>query len=218
MELHDREVTTYAALRAKAAEQERRTDLRSQPPLPRKDKAKCGHHIRLMMTTCTPFESVHACRRVHFMARQTVSTCKLAFRRPIAAPKPLLGVVKVKPVAPVKSTAAARQARPAPSGEQPAKKQKVEARAAKAAASKAEDSDVGLPGLIGAYGSDSDDDSASQDEATDARPNHPAPGAPTGSAEVRSATHTDSDMPSGRAAADLHAVSDQGAEELDYET
>ena len=41
MELHDREVTTYAELRAKA-ERERRTDVRSQPPLPRKDKAKCG--------------------------------------------------------------------------------------------------------------------------------------------------------------------------------
>ena len=45
MELHDREVTTYAELRARA-ERERRTDLRSQPPPPRRDKAKCGFAIR----------------------------------------------------------------------------------------------------------------------------------------------------------------------------
>ena len=134
--------------------------------------------------------------------------------RPIAAPKPLLGVVKVKPVAVVKSIAAARQARPAPAAEQPAKKQKVEARAATAAASKAEDSDVGLPGLIGAYGSDSDDESAGQDGAADAS----AAGALAGSTEARSATRTDSGMPSEQSAAAIDAASDQGAEELDYET
>jgi len=139
--------------------------------------------------------------------------------RPVAAPKPLLGVVKVKPVAAIKSTAAARQARPVSAAEQPAKKQKVEARAATAAASKAEDSDVGLPGLIGAYGSDSDDESASQDEAVDARSNHTAAaGALAGNTQARSATHTDSGMPSEQTVAAVHAVSDQGAEELDYES
>ena len=126
--------------------------------------------------------------------------------------------MKVKPVAAGRSTPAARPARPAPTAEQPAKKQKVERRATAAAASTAQDSDVGLPGLIGAYGSDSDDETASQDEAADTTSHRPSVDAPEGSAEAKATTHTDTGMPSGQTSAALHALSDQGAEELDYET
>ena len=57
MELHDREVTTYAELRAKA-ERERRTDMKGLQPPPRRDKPKCGHHCSKVSATCTLSRSI----------------------------------------------------------------------------------------------------------------------------------------------------------------
>ena len=130
------------------------------------------------------------------------------------APKPLLGVVKVKPVA------AARPARPAPTtAEQPAKRQRTDLPLATTAAESEEDGDDGgLPGLIGAYGSDSEEDANSQEQPPDS--GGPAQNAGSGGGDhaeaVINAASADASQKhsSVQNAAETHC---QDADELDYE-